>query len=109
MSAMIDYPKRYKITGFEILLNPDIETISRHSYDVLEWLGDMGGMMQGLEWIGLILIGTYYVPSNGNSFVVSQLFSSSSEEFKYKRLWMMIKRRIAERFCFSEVNMEKHL
>ena len=59
-----------------------MEQINRHSYDLLAWLGDIGGILQGLEWIGLILIGTYYVPSNGNSFVVSKLFSQASSEFK---------------------------
>ena len=46
-------------------------SISRQSYDFLGWLGDIGGIMQGLEWIGLIFIGTYYAPSNGHSYIVS--------------------------------------
>jgi hypothetical protein len=53
---------------------------------LLGWLGEVGGMMQALEWLGLILIGTYYAPSNGNSYMVSLLFRQASEEFKKKKL-----------------------
>ena len=70
MSSWLNYPNNYKITGFEILLDYDIIEIDRNSYDILAWLGDVGGIMQGLEWIGLILIGSYYATANGNSFVV---------------------------------------
>jgi len=73
-SGWINYPDHYRVTGFELLNNFDVVHISRSSYDLLGWLGDIGGILQGLEWIGLICVATYYSPSNGNSFVVTQLF-----------------------------------
>lgn len=74
ISGWVQYPDHYRITGFELMIRFDVAQISRDSYDILAWLGDVGGIMQGLEWIGLLIVGSYYSPSNGNSYVVTQLF-----------------------------------
>lgn len=56
------------------MLDSDSLKINRNAYDILGWLGDIGGVLQGLEWIGILIVGTYYAPANGNSFVVTKLF-----------------------------------
>lgn len=52
----------YRITGFEFLVSFDTVHFDRQAYDILGWLGDVGGIMQGLSWIGGLVIGSYYAP-----------------------------------------------
>ena len=42
-----DYPSNYKIIGYDIFYNNDMPTHERKTYDVLDWLGDVGGLLQG--------------------------------------------------------------
>ena len=43
-SAWIDYPKRYKFTGVEILADFNHEVCSRQTADLLMWMGNLGGL-----------------------------------------------------------------
>ena len=73
-SLDIDYPSNYKIIGLDQLYSHDLYMVSRETYDLLTWLGDIGGFMQGLEWIGIVIVCTYYSERNGSSYMVSRLF-----------------------------------
>lgn len=90
-SSWISYPDQYRITGFEIYVNQDIIYIHRRAYDFLAWIGDIGGFLQGIGWVGYVLVGFYYSPKNGHSFLVSKLFRKASENFKRKKLLQMVK------------------
>ena len=42
----------YKINSFWIELDPSLTIIERHSYSVLDWVGDVGGLLDGLKVLG---------------------------------------------------------
>ena len=47
---------RFKFTGVEIRFSQDITIIERSTYSFLEWLGDVGGLYDGLRiFISFIL------------------------------------------------------
>ena len=47
---------RFKFTGVEIRFSQDITIIDRSTYSFLEWLGDVGGLYDGLRiFISFIL------------------------------------------------------
>ena len=48
---------RYKFTSLVVFLDPDLTIIERQTYSVLEWLGDVGGLFDGLKIIGGVIIG----------------------------------------------------
>lgn len=39
---------RYKFTSVEINFSPDMITINRDTYSLLDWLGDLGGLLDAL-------------------------------------------------------------
>ena len=47
---------RYKFTSVEVNFSLDEGTISRQTYSMLDWLGDMGGLLDALYFICAILI-----------------------------------------------------
>ena len=46
----------YKITSLWIELSQSKTIIERSTYDVLEWLGDIGGLFDAFRWIGFFII-----------------------------------------------------
>ena len=46
----------YKLSTFWFSLHPSMTTIERQTYSFLDWLGDVGGLLDGLKIIGSILI-----------------------------------------------------
>ena len=47
---------RYKFTSVEVNFSLDEGTIQRQTYSMLDWLGDMGGLLDALYFIAMILI-----------------------------------------------------
>ena len=45
-------PSRYKINSFWIESSPVLTTIERSTYNLLEWFGDVGGLLEALKIIG---------------------------------------------------------
>ena len=43
---------KYKFTSLEIILNQDVRVTTRSTYDVLSWIGDCGGLKDGLFGLG---------------------------------------------------------
>ena len=39
---------RYKFTSIEVNFSPDVRTIFRQTYNILDWLGDVGGLTDAL-------------------------------------------------------------
>ena len=72
-SSWIQWPSRYKFTGVEVLLDFDKREVNRNTYDTLAMLGDVGGLQQGLDWIGILLV-SWYSSRNGRSFWIASLF-----------------------------------
>ena len=46
----------YKFNSFWLELSPSLTTIERKTYSMLEWLGDIGGLFEGLNGIGYFLV-----------------------------------------------------
>ena len=47
---------RYVFSSVYILLSQDLNMIDRQTYDSLQWLGDVGGLYDGLYIIGCIFM-----------------------------------------------------
>lgn len=83
-SSWIDFPQRYKFTGVEILFDFNLEIVNRQTYDSLQLLGDVGGLQQGLSWIGIILV-SWYSRLNYQGHLVSKLFTQRNKGYKTGR------------------------
>ena len=46
----------YKITSTLLSMSPDSKQIERSTYNALEWLGDLGGLIDALRLIGAFLV-----------------------------------------------------
>ena len=57
---------------------------SRETYDILKFLGDLGGLHDALRGIGLLFVG-WYSSFNGNSYILSKLYVQSTQKFQSKR------------------------
>ena len=51
-----DNPVKYKINSFWVDLSKSLNTIERQTYSILEWTGDVGGLLDGLKLIGGFII-----------------------------------------------------
>ena len=47
---------RYKFTSLEIIHSPDYLVTSRQTYSLLDWLGDLGGLLDALRYIGMLFM-----------------------------------------------------
>ena len=47
---------RYKFTSVEVNFSPDQQLVTRQTYSILDWLGDMGGLLDALYLIGMIIM-----------------------------------------------------
>lgn len=50
---------KYKFTSLEVNVNTSIKAYTRETYDVLSWLGDCGGLRDGVIWIGSVIISAF--------------------------------------------------
>ena len=49
--------RKYKFTSYEINLSADKKVINRETYSLLDWLGDVGGLIDALRYLCKFLIG----------------------------------------------------
>ena len=76
-SSWIYYPTeekpngKYKFTSIELNLDPDMQHVSRQTYSLLDWLGDIGGLLDILLHIGAVLVFPV------SSFNIQQTLASS--------------------------------
>lgn len=84
---MLDYPKPsawnvhpsqnstglYKFVSWELNLNQRIQVTTRLTYDFLSWLGDCGGLKDGIFWIGSIIMHAYSA-YNMNTLLLTTVF-----------------------------------
>ena len=53
---MNQYPDYYKFFSLEVNLNEDLKQIDRETYSMLDWLGDIGGLIEALKVFGEVII-----------------------------------------------------
>lgn len=46
-----------KLTSITILMDPDAIAYERQTYSLLDWLGDIGGLLDAFRLIGAFLVG----------------------------------------------------
>ena len=62
ISSWNNYPTKedpdalYKFTSIEVNFNKDINQINRQTYSLLDWLGDAGGLLDALFFIGEMIV-----------------------------------------------------
>ena len=88
-SAWQDFPTEenpytlYKYASMEINLFKDMRQINRQTYSLLDWLGDCGGLLDALFFIGEIFvnpISLYFARSRIASLLVSMMPTNHTEE-----------------------------
>ena len=77
-SAWTDYPKRYKFTGLEILVDFTKVIYSRQTYDTLQFFGDVGGLNEALRFLGSLAVNWFSV-FNAGAFLLSRLQGQSTD------------------------------
>jgi hypothetical protein len=55
LSYMDDYPQNYKVVGTSIYRDLNLHEIHRTTYDTLNFLGDLGGLLDFLMLVGVFL------------------------------------------------------
>jgi hypothetical protein len=58
-SAWLDYPHFYKFVSYQIYLNQDFISYNRVTYDLLQFMSDVGGIQTALFILFYFLIGQY--------------------------------------------------
>ena len=64
-SMWINYPTKdnlnrdYKFGGIEINKSPDMQEWSRSTYSVLDFLGDLGGLLDALKYLFFVLVSPF--------------------------------------------------
>ena len=58
-SRYADWPNSYKFTGIDLKYDVDLKVIERSTYSLLDWLGDVGGLYDGLKLIGTALVSPF--------------------------------------------------
>ncbi len=84
ISTFNTFPSRYKICALQINLSYDQTIINRQTYDLLLFLGDVGGLNGALVILGAFLVGWFSV-FNAESFIVTTLYVQSSAMFQNVR------------------------
>ena len=73
VSYFTNYPNRYKFSSLTLRLNEDQKIINRQTYDILTWLGDLGGLNDALAYILAVLV-TPFVSFEMSSDILNNLF-----------------------------------
>ena len=51
-----DPSRKYKFTSIEWNLSSDLKITNRETYSILDWLGDMGGLIDAFRLLGALLV-----------------------------------------------------
>ena len=64
-----------------IFLSPDRIMYKRSIYSILDWIGDIGGLFDGLQFIGSIIMGCYYLfrANSLNAFLFRSVYKQESK------------------------------
>ena len=97
-------PVMYKINSFWIELDASMTTIERSTYSILDWVGDIGGLLDGLRFIGsfllapiatfLIRIELYKRTTTQNDRQKNNYWSCSLKQAKYKRAQLKLTKQL---------------
>ena len=69
-------PNKDVVRGFNIQVNPDIVVYKRFVYNILDLLGDVGGLIQALKLIGIIFLMLLGQTDSLTGHLVKSLFTS---------------------------------
>ena len=69
-------PSMYKINSFWIEISSSLTTVERKTYSSLEWLGDVGGLFEGLK----IISGFFIAPIASFALRVKLFTAASSDK-----------------------------
>ena len=63
-SSWVDHPSQnktglYKFSSLELNLDTRVRVMNRETYDLLSWLGDLGGLLDALKYAGEFLLAPY--------------------------------------------------
>ena len=77
-SAWTDHPSRnatglYKFISNDMFFDLEKMVVTRQTYDLLSWLGDIGGLGEALYYIGHMLVGPF-AAFNSKSILLANLF-----------------------------------
>ena len=76
-----NYPNSYRINGFDVAFNQNLNFYEREIYAILQFMGDVGGFLGFLQLIGSMFF-SWYSSENAALFMVTQLFLRSTDESK---------------------------
>ncbi len=66
---------KYKFTSLSLYVSADMEVTERDTYSLLEWLGDVGGLIDAMRYLGYIMI-TPITAFNMKIDLLTQIFST---------------------------------
>ena len=69
-SAWVVWPQRYRFMGIQFFASSDQKIISRDTYNLLTWIGDCGGLVDGVYLILFGLIKHFGLASMITSMIV---------------------------------------
>ena len=81
LSSWTHYPFQYKFMSIEFDLNMDIEYTDRTSYDLLNWMGDVGGVFETL-FVACNVLAYFFSIFKIKAIVTNRLYRLSSENQK---------------------------
>jgi hypothetical protein len=80
LSYQDDFSSNYKIAGLSVMRNLHYTVITRTTYDILNCIGDIGGLVEVLLIIGGILI-SKYGKFQSVAFFMKHIFYTTSSPF----------------------------
>lgn len=87
ISTWNQFPNRYKICGLQINISHDQTVTNRQTYDLLMFLGEVGGLNSILMLMGVLIIG-WFSAFNSDSYLVSVLYMQSTNAFQTLRSFL---------------------
>ena len=81
-SSWKDFPTKYKFFSMDVFISPDVPKVRRKTDSLLDWLGDWGGLLDGLNFLADILLrplSAYMIKSKLASLIIKILPSESTK------------------------------
>ena len=82
-SGWKNFPTQYKFFSMELSISPDVPKVKRKIDSLLDWLGNWGGLLDGLNFLAYILISplsNYRMKSKLAMLLVKILPSESTQK-----------------------------
>ena len=77
--------KKYKYVGIEINFHLDQKVVTRQTYSILDWLGDLGGLYDAIYYIFYILLKPISAFAL-NSTIMTSFFRLKGDSYKVKNI-----------------------